>query len=149
MRKIRPAAADRGLPPGKKTTCRVAYAEKGEPIMEKRYPEHYDRIKGLLGKLGKEAEGTMAGFGQLHKQAMADGALSAKFKELITLAISITARCEGCIAVHVRGALRAGATRQEIVEAIGVAIYMGGGPAMVYGCEAFEALGQFEASAAR
>jgi AhpD family alkylhydroperoxidase len=120
--------------------------EKGEKIMEKSYPEHYDRIRGLLGKLGKEAEGTMAGFGQLHKQAMADGALSAKFKELITLAISITARCEGCIAVHVRAAVRAGATRQEIVEAIGVAIYMGGGPAMVYGCEAFEALGQFEAS---
>ena len=117
--------------------------------MGKRYPEEYDRIRGLLSKLGKEAEGTMAGFGQLHKQAMADGALSTKFKELITLAISITARCEGCIAVHVRSALRAGATRQEIVEAIGVAIYMGGGPAMVYGCEAFEALGQFEASAAR
>ncbi len=80
---------------------------------------------------------------------MADGALSTKFKELITLAISIAAHCEGCIAVHVRAALRAGATRQEIVEAIGVAIYMGGGPAMVYGCEAFEALGQFEASGAR
>jgi AhpD family alkylhydroperoxidase len=117
--------------------------------MEKRYPESYDRIRSLLSKLGKEAEGPMAGFGQLHKQAMADGALSAKFKELITLAISITSLCEGCIAVHVRGALRAGATRQEIVEAIGVAVYMGGGPAMVYGCEAFEALGQFEASSAR
>ncbi len=117
--------------------------------MERGYPEHYDRIRGLLGKLGKELEGPMAGFGQLHKQAMADGAMSTKFKELITLAISITARCEGCIAVHVRGALRAGATRQEVLEAIGVAVYMGGGPAMVYGCEAYEALGQFEAAAAR
>lgn len=85
--------------------------------MEKRYPEFNDRIRGLLGKLGKEAEGPMAGFGQLHKQAMAGGALSTKLKELITLAISITARCEGCIAVHVRAALRAGATREEIVEA--------------------------------
>jgi len=117
--------------------------------MEKRYPEYFDRIKGLLSKLGKEAEGPMAGFNQLHKQALADGALSAKFKELMTLAISITSLCEGCIAVHIRGALRAGATRQEIVETIGVAVYMGGGPAMVYGCEAFEALGQFEASTAR
>ena len=79
---------------------------------------------------------------------MAGGALSAKFKELITLAISITSRCEGCIAVHVRGALRAGATRQEILETIGVAVYMGGGPAMVYGCSAYEALGQFEAAVA-
>lgn len=117
--------------------------------MENRYPEHYDRIRGLLGKLGKAVEGPMAGFGQLHKQAMAEGALSTKVKELTTLAISITARCEGCIAVHVRGALRAGATRQEVLEAIGVAVYMGGGPAMVYGCEAYEALGQFEAEVAR
>jgi len=89
----------------------------------------------------------MAGFGQLHRQAMAEGALSTKVKELITLSISITSRCEGCIAVHVRGALRAGATRQEVLEAIGVAVYMGGGPAMVYGCEAYEALGQFETAA--
>ncbi len=117
--------------------------------MEKRYPEIYDHLRGLMGKLGKELEGTMAGFGQLHKQALVEGALSTKIKELITLAISVTARCEGCIAVHVRAALRAGATRQEIVEAIGVAVYMGGGPAMVYGCEALEALGQFEASGVR
>jgi len=117
--------------------------------MEKRYPETYDRIRGLLGLLAKEVEGPLAGFGQLHKQAMADGALGARYKELITLAISISSRCEGCIAVHVRGALRAGATRQEILETIGVAVYMGGGPAMVYGCEAYEALGQFEAAVTR
>ncbi len=117
--------------------------------MEKSYPEAYDRLMGLMGKLGKELGGTMGGFGQLHKQALADGALTARFKELITLAISITARCEGCIAAHVRAALRAGATRQEIAEAIGVAMYMGGGPAMVYGCEALEALGQFEAREVR
>ena len=42
--------------------------------MEKSYPETYDRLRGLMGKLGKELEGTMAGFGQLHKQALADGA---------------------------------------------------------------------------
>jgi len=117
--------------------------------MEKKYPETYDRLIGLMGKLGKELGGTMAGFGQLHKQALADGALATKFKELITLAISITARCEGCIAAHVRAALRAGATPQEITESIGVAIYMGGGPAMVYGCEALDALEQFQASGVR
>ncbi len=117
--------------------------------MEKKYPETYDRLIGLMGKLGKELGGTMAGFGQLHKQALADGALSTKIKELMTLAISITARCEGCIAAHVRAALRAGATPQEITESIGVAIYMGGGPAMVYGCEALDALEQFQASGVR
>ncbi|MFQ5656456.1 MAG: carboxymuconolactone decarboxylase family protein [Candidatus Methylomirabilales bacterium] len=117
--------------------------------MEKRYPEYYDRLRGLMGRLGKELDGPMSGFAQLHTQALADGALSTKVKELITLAISITARCEGCIAAHVRAALRAGATRKEVAEAIGVAIYMGGGPAMVYGCEALEALDQFEAAGAR
>jgi len=113
--------------------------------MEKRYQNYYDRLRGLMGKLGKELEGPMTGFGQLHKQVFPDGALTTKVKELITLAISITARCEGCIAVHVRSALRAGATRKEIIEAIGVAIYMGGGPAVVYGSEALEAIEQFEA----
>jgi AhpD family alkylhydroperoxidase len=106
--------------------------------MEKRYPEYYGRLKGLMGKLGKELEGPMAAFGQLHNQVFPDGAL-------ITLAICITSLCEGCIAVHVRAALRAGATRQEIAEAIGVAIYMGGGPAVVFGCLALDALEQFEA----
>ena len=112
--------------------------------MGKKYPEYYDRLKRLMGKLGKELEGPMAGFGQLHKQVFPDGALTTKTKELITLAICITSLCEGCIAVHVRSALRAGATRQEIAEAIGVAIYMGGGPAVVFGCMALEALEQFE-----
>lgn len=113
--------------------------------MEIRYPEYFDRLRGLLGKMGKELEGPMAAFGQLHKQVFPDGALTTKTKELITLAICITSLCEGCIAVHVRSALRAGATRQEIAEAIGVAIYMGGGPAVVFGCLALEALEQFEA----
>jgi len=114
--------------------------------MEKRYPKYFDRLKGLMGKLGKEIEGPMAGFGELHKQVFPDGALTTKAKELITLAICITSLCEGCIAVHVRSALKAGATRQEIAEAIGVAIYMGGGPAVVFGCMALEALDQFEAA---
>ena len=75
--------------------------------MEKRYPEYYGRLKGLMGKLGKELEGPMAAFGQMHKQVFPDGALTTKTKELITLAICITSLCEGCIAVHVRAALRA------------------------------------------
>lgn len=55
----------------------------------------------------------------------------------------------GCIAYHTHGALKAGATRQEVHEAVGVAILMGGGPAMIYGCEALAALDQFEAKPAR
>ncbi len=117
--------------------------------MDKQYPAYYEQLTGLMGALGKEIPGSMAGFSQLHKQSMIDGALSAKSKELIALAIAITVRCDGCIAYHVHDALQAGATRPEIVEAIGVAILMGGGPSTIYGSEALMALDQFEAAGKR
>ncbi|MBD3299461.1 MAG: carboxymuconolactone decarboxylase family protein [candidate division Zixibacteria bacterium] len=86
----------------------------------------------------------MSAFMRLHQAAIADGALDTKTKELISLAIGITVRCDGCIAFHVHDALQAGATRGEIVETIGVAVLMGGGPSVVYGTEALEALEQCE-----
>ncbi len=95
--------------------------------MEKTYPEYRQHLQSLMIKLGNELPGPMSGFGQLHRQAVADGALSTKVKELIALGIGIAARCDGCIAYHVHDALKAGATRKEIVETIGVAILMGGG----------------------
>lgn len=88
----------------------------------------------------------MSAFTQLSQKATADGALNKKTKELIALGIGIHARCEGCISFHVHDALKAGATRNEILETIGVAIEMGGGPSAMYGCEALEALDQFEES---
>lgn len=114
--------------------------------MDKQYPAYFDQLTGLMTDLGKEIPGPMAGFGQLHKASMTDGALSAKFKELMALAIAITVRCDGCIAYHVHDALQAGATRPEIAEAISVAILMGGGPSAIYGSEALMALEQFEAA---
>jgi AhpD family alkylhydroperoxidase len=113
--------------------------------MERTYPDYYQHLRQLTGKLSKEIRGTMSGFGQLYAASTADGALSAKVKQLMALSIAVTVRCDGCIAYHVYDALRAGAARQEIMEAIAVAVMMGGGPAMVYGCEALEALEQFEA----
>ena len=70
------------------------------------YPELYDHLRGLIGRLGKELPGPMSGFSQLHKQALADGVLDAKTKELMALAISICVPCDGCIAFHMSGALR-------------------------------------------
>jgi alkylhydroperoxidase/carboxymuconolactone decarboxylase family protein YurZ len=57
----------------------------------------------------------------------------------------VAGHCDGCIAYHVHDALKAGASRKELLETIGVAIMMGGGPALMYGCAALEALDQFEA----
>lgn len=104
---------------------------------------HFKELVSGMQNLGGEIPETIAGFKQLHKAAMADGALSTKVKELIALAIGINVRCDGCIVSHVRSAVKAGATREEIAEAIGVSVLMGGGPATVYGAKALEAADQF------
>ena len=84
----------------------------------------------------------MAAFAQLTKATYTDSALSAKHKELIALAIGVTVRCDGCLGHHAKVCLNLGATREEVAEAIGVAIHMGGGPSMVYGALALEAFDQ-------
>jgi len=75
--------------------------------------------------------------------SITEGALDAKTKELMALAIAVAVRCDGCIAFHVHDAVDAGATADEIAEAIGVAILMGGGPAAVYGADALRAYEEF------
>jgi AhpD family alkylhydroperoxidase len=111
--------------------------------IDKNYPGYYEQLTKRMGEFGKEHPGVMSAFMQLHKSSLDDGALSAKTKELISLAIAIVVRCDGCISFHVHDALAAGVTREEIVETVGVAVLMGGGPALVYGCEALAALDQF------
>ena len=108
------------------------------------YPEFFKKVQQDMGELGKANPDIMAGFRKMHETAGSDGALDAKTKELIALAIGIVVRCDGCIAFHVHDALKAGASEEEVVDAIGVAILMGGGPAVVYGSAALEALKQFQ-----
>jgi AhpD family alkylhydroperoxidase len=85
----------------------------------------------------------MTGFARLHKKAIEEGALNSKVKEMMALAIGIVVGCEGCIAYHVHDAVAAGATRQELLETIGVGILMGGGPGSIYAAHALEAIEQF------
>jgi AhpD family alkylhydroperoxidase len=82
------------------------------------------------------------GFTAMHRAAMTPGALDSKQKELIALAIGISKQCVDCIGFHVRAAIKAGATREEIAEVISVCMMMGGGPAYMYGVEALEAYDQ-------
>lgn len=110
----------------------------------KDYPQYYKELVKSMQELGVQAPNTMKGFGDLHQASTADGVISKKTKELIALGIAICVRCDGCIAFHVHDSLRAGASKEEIVETVGVAILMGGGPAMVYACEALEAVKQFD-----
>jgi AhpD family alkylhydroperoxidase len=110
--------------------------------MARNYAEYFNHIRGMMGKLGKEIPGTMGGIGQLHKGALEKGALEGKIKELIAVGIAIAVRCEGCMTFHIMGAVQAGATREEVVEAIGVGIMMAGGPGVIAATEAFEILEQ-------
>ncbi len=107
------------------------------------YIEEYQHLEARLAQLGQELPGPMSGFARLHRKAVEDGALSAKVKEMMALAISIAVGCDGCIAYHVHDAVKAGATRQELLETIGVALLMGGGPGSIYAAHALDAIDQF------
>ncbi|MCK5817191.1 MAG: carboxymuconolactone decarboxylase family protein [Candidatus Marinimicrobia bacterium] len=100
-------------------------------------------VFSFVGTLSKENPGIAQGYMTLHKTVTSEGALSVKEKELIAIGISINAHCEGCLSVHVGAALEAGASREEIVETIGVAVMMGGGPAIAYGKRAYDAMMEF------
>ena len=107
------------------------------------YVDYHRHLEERLAQLGREIPGPMTGFARLHKKAVEDGALSGKVKEMMALAISIAVGCEGCIAYHVHDAVKAGATRQELLETIGVGLLMGGGPGSIYAAHALDAVEQF------
>ncbi len=96
-------------------------------------------------KLNPEAA---RGFTAMHRAAMGNGALSTKDKELQCVAIGIVKQCNDCIGFHVRAAIKAGATREEVSETIAVSMMMGGGPAYMYGARALEAFDQLSAQMA-
>lgn len=96
-------------------------------------------INASLAPFRKAQPDAMAGFGQLARASMTDGAVSAKHKELIALAIGITQRCSGCIGFHVKALHKLGCTRAELEEMLAVCVYMGGGPALMYAAEAIKA----------
>ncbi len=114
--------------------------------MATNFVERHAELRRGFRELNRSQHDVMSGFSTMHRAATVDGALSARMKELMALAIGICTHCEGCIAFHVHDALRAGATRPEVEEAIGLALMMGGGPAAVFASDALEALGQFEAA---
>ncbi len=87
----------------------------------------------------------LAGYVELHRAAMAPGALDVKTKELIALAIAVTRECDGCVASHARAAARAEASAEEVAEAMGVAIMMNGGPGTVWGPRALAAFEEYAA----
>jgi len=96
-------------------------------------------INECLVPFRKAQPDAMAGFGQLARASMAEGAVSTKHKELMALAIGVTQRCSGCIGFHVKALHKLGCTRAELEETLAVCVYMGGGPALMYAAEAIKA----------
>ena len=111
--------------------------------MEKSYIGISKRISGDLRKLRHDIPDTMKAFSALAQAAGRDGAIDKKTKELIALAIGIATRCDGCIGFHIEALVRLGATRQEVEETLGMAVYMGGGPSLMYAADAIAAYEEF------
>jgi AhpD family alkylhydroperoxidase len=105
----------------------------------KDYTEITGRISANLAALRTAIPDTMKAFGGMAQCATRGGALDRKTKELIALALGVAAHCDGCIGFHVQALVKLGATRAEIAEALGMAVYMGGGPSAMYAAEAFGA----------
>jgi AhpD family alkylhydroperoxidase len=109
------------------------------------WPEFLKTLNKRGAKLREGNPEVMKAFHGLGLASSKEGALDPKTKELICLAIGITARCSGCLAYHAKAAAKYGATRDEVLEMIGVAIYMGGGPSTIYGGEALDAFDSLSA----
>ena len=112
--------------------------------MDRSYLEVTRRIAADLKKLRKDIPDTMQAFSALAAAATRDGALDRKTKELIALALGVAARCDGCIGFHTEALVRLHATRQEVEETLGMAVYMGGGPSLMYAADAIAAFEEFE-----
>ncbi len=104
-------------------------------------------VTGELSVALKEVRGgapdVMKGFAAIAQAALKADALDTKTKELIAMAIAVATRCDGCIGFHAEAAVKHGASRDEVMETMGMAIYMGAGPSVMYAAQAVEAFDQF------
>ena len=107
------------------------------------WPAMADMLSGELKNLRGGAADVMKGFSAIAQAALKPGTLDVKTKELIALAISVAVRCDDCIAFHAKAAVERGASREEILETLGMAIYMGAGPSVMYASHALGAATQF------
>jgi AhpD family alkylhydroperoxidase len=111
--------------------------------MDKSYPAITQNLSANLKALRKEIPDVTQAFSTLAGAALRDGALDKKTKELIALGIGISTRCDGCIGFHTEALIKLGVTREEFREVLGMAIYMGGGPSLMYAADAMAAFEQF------
>lgn len=114
--------------------------------MSQSFPDLIDDLNAAITALRAGAPEPMRAFSGLAREALKPGVLDTKTKELIATAISVAVRCDGCIGFHAKAAIKAGATREEILETLSMAIYMGAGPSMIYAAEALRAFDELSPS---
>src|SRR5271166_2931325 len=107
------------------------------------WPALAGELSSELRNLRGGAADVMKGFSAIARSALTAGALDVKTKELIALAVSVATRCDDCIAFHSKAAVEHGTTREEVLETLGMAIYMGAGPSAMYASHALGAFNQF------
>ena len=100
-------------------------------------------ISTQLAKMRKEMPDVMSGFSSLSQAAYKEGALNKKTKELIAIALAVAKQCPGCIGFHSQTLVKLQTSREELLETLAMAIYMGGGPSLMYAAEALEAFEEF------
>lgn len=115
--------------------------------MSKNYQDITKQISNGIRHLRKDIPDVMAGFSAMAQAAGKDGALDKKTKELVALGIAISTRCDGCIGFHTEALVKLGCTRAEFEETLGMAVYMGGGPSLMYAGDAMTAWEQYGGAA--
>lgn len=114
--------------------------------MSKNYKAITADLSASLAKLRQGIPDVMSGFSSLAQASTKDGALSKKSKELIAMALAVAARCDGCIGFHAQTLVKLEVSKEELMETLGMAVYMGGGPSLMYAAEALSAFEEFAAS---
>lgn len=101
--------------------------------------DYQKQLAANIGQIGKISPDTIRGYQEISGAGSKTGKLDAKTRELIALAVAVTRQCDGCITVHTDAAVKHGATREEIVEALGVAIAVNAGAALVFSSRVMDA----------
>lgn len=109
----------------------------------KNYSEITKDISAGMRALRGYIPDTLDGFTAMSKAAKKEGALDMKTKELIAMALGVAARCDGCIGFHAKELVQLGASKEEVTEMLAMAVYMGGGPSLMYAADAMHAFEQF------
>ncbi len=112
-------------------------------MSDQEYTELTGKISSNVAKLRQAIPDVMQGFSAMANSAINDNVLDKKTKELVALGIAVSTRCKGCIGFHTRTLVELGTTEAEFMETLGMAVYMGGGPSLMYAAEAVEAFHEF------